>query len=327
MPFPNRLDGRIVHLWHAPQSGSNGELDFHVSNYLLEHIGGLRVVSGLTNHDLFEMVSIILRCIPLEDLTIHKRDQYHIDNIDNNNNKDLEAGDYYVTTRNNRGRVSAIQVFDRLPVGNAAYHHVERPYIARQQKETIVHVRKRDRGCVLTKTPNCGASVGDWTGFEVAHIFPLYHELVDPDRITRDLPDFMSRSSLTGHVAHSPQNAILMRSDVHRHFSQYQVAINMDSPGGPKIVAFTQATAWMSGTRINSAWLAYPDRPPNCFWQWHYKESVLANVRWVGAPVYTEEDVQEDVQQRNNKARKPFTVHSDDDLDYGTDTSVSSVED
>lgn len=87
-------------------------------------------------------------------------------------------------------------------------------------------VRKRDQGCVLSGIKNTNASFGRWRGFETAHIFPLEKELLwikeNNQRWITDIDDERSTK------INSPQNGLLIRSDIHSLFDDYLVSVNPD---------------------------------------------------------------------------------------------------
>ena len=86
-------------------------------------------------------------------------------------------------------------------------------------------VRSRDKRCVITGSKVHLAPLGDWTGFEAAHIFPLAYEQhwtqFDYGRWILIIPD-------KGGLINSVQNGLLLRSDIHQQFDTYAFAINPD---------------------------------------------------------------------------------------------------
>jgi hypothetical protein len=89
-------------------------------------------------------------------------------------------------------------------------------------------VRKRDRGCVVTKKANVLAEYDLWTGFEAAHIFPLGYE-----RYWRDhnFGRWITLPTTKGETINSVQNGLLLDAGVHSSFDQFHFSINPDVSG------------------------------------------------------------------------------------------------
>ena len=88
-------------------------------------------------------------------------------------------------------------------------------------------VRYRDRHCVLTGCAVPMASYDDWTGYYVAHIFPLAYEAYWNDcgfsKLITVPPVTKSDEPIN-----SPQNGILLNASLHALFESYHVSINPD---------------------------------------------------------------------------------------------------
>ena len=88
-------------------------------------------------------------------------------------------------------------------------------------------VRYRDRHCVLTGRPVPMASYDDWTGYYVAHIFPLAYEAYWNDC---GFSKWITVPQVTksDESINSPQNGILLNASLHALFESYHVSINPD---------------------------------------------------------------------------------------------------
>jgi HNH endonuclease len=88
-------------------------------------------------------------------------------------------------------------------------------------------VRSRDRRCAISGEQAAAAYIDDWTGFEVAHIFPLAYEghwiQHNYDRWITISPENDKGGSIN-----SIQNGLLLRSDIHQLFDNYSLSINPD---------------------------------------------------------------------------------------------------
>ncbi|EPT00033.1 hypothetical protein FOMPIDRAFT_1123466, partial [Fomitopsis schrenkii] len=83
-------------------------------------------------------------------------------------------------------------------------------------------VRLRDMWCRVTGSQAVDRARGlDFTGLEVAHIFPL--AAADPT-VRKHRKEAAQRIS-TRELADHPSNAILLRGDLHRYYDTYQFAV------------------------------------------------------------------------------------------------------
>ncbi|OJD14614.1 hypothetical protein AJ78_05044 [Emergomyces pasteurianus Ep9510] len=143
-------------------------------------------------------------------------------------------------------------------------------------------VRARDGKCVISGTVNPRAQWGNWEGFEAAHIFPLQKESLWVDlNFERWITD-----DAGGTKIHSIQNGLLMAGNLHSCFDQYLFSINPDD--GYKIVEFEPST-WGIDGRILDPVCRNPStntRVSDELLRWHFRQSVLANMRGVGEPIF-----------------------------------------
>lgn len=168
-------------------------------------------------------------------------------------------------------------------------------------------VRARDGHCVFSSIVNLRAP-RRWTSFETAHVFPLEAEShwtqKDYGRWVSDMDDAFGVSKIN-----SVQNGLLVRTDIHKLFDQYLISIDPDvSPtlqaksillahqltglqDGYKIVVFDVDLDGLDG-RILDPVCRDPDDPHRVsdhILRWHFRQSVLANVRCAGEPLFEDD--------------------------------------
>ncbi|KAF8535175.1 hypothetical protein BDD12DRAFT_918718 [Trichophaea hybrida] len=125
-------------------------------------------------------------------------------------------------------------------------------------------IRARDGRCVMSGMVN-----------RVAHIFPL--EKGDPVWIQGSYGRWITDIDDTNGVSkiNSLQNGILLRRDIHGIFDRYLLSVNPED--GYKVVVFGDDTC-----RIPND----PHRVSDELLRWHFRQSVLANMRGVGEPIF-----------------------------------------
>lgn len=106
---------------------------------------------------------------------------------------------------------------------------------------TRIAVRMRDKRCLVTSQAAVKrARGGNFTGLEVAHIYPLMG--VGVPEWTATLSASALAQVATRQVADRPHNAILLRADIHSLFDDYQWSI-WSEQGIHKIVRFEKSGA------------------------------------------------------------------------------------
>ncbi|KAG0132636.1 HNH endonuclease-domain-containing protein [Tuber indicum] len=148
-------------------------------------------------------------------------------------------------------------------------------------------ISNRDRKCVISgiSNPEILIQANIWTTFEAAHIFPLEHESLwtqrDYGQWVEDIDDATGSSTIN-----SPQNGFLLQSDVHRMFDQYLISVNPDD--GYKVVVFTIDFLGHDGKILDPVCRnpADPHRVSDQLLRWHFRQSVLANMRGAGEPIF-----------------------------------------
>ncbi|KAG0637468.1 hypothetical protein HOY80DRAFT_972672 [Tuber brumale] len=148
-------------------------------------------------------------------------------------------------------------------------------------------IRARDKKCVISGFANSALQIhlGLWGGFEAAHIFPLEHEShwikSEYGRWITDVEDVPRSSKIL-----SAQNAFLVEAAIRQLFDQYLITINPDD--GYKVVAFDPDIRGLDGRILDPACRnpADPHRVSDQLLRWHFRQSVLANMRGLGEPIF-----------------------------------------
>ncbi|CUS08068.1 unnamed protein product, partial [Tuber aestivum] len=159
---------------------------------------------------------------------------------------------------------------------------------AYREKDTFRReISNRDRKCVISGIVNPESSIqaGNWAGFKAAHIFPLEREghwiQYDYGRWITDMDDAPRSSKIS-----SSQNGILLLAHVHQVFQQYLISVNPDD--GYKVVVFDLDRFGLDG-KILDPLCRSPDDPHHAsdeLLRWHFRQSVLANMRGAGEPIF-----------------------------------------
>jgi len=148
-------------------------------------------------------------------------------------------------------------------------------------------VRNRDRRCVFSGliNPEAHIQANKWSGFQPAYIFPPEHECLwtqyDYDREITDIDDTLGTPKID-----SCQNGFLLGSCSRTNFEEYLISVNPDD--NYKIVVFDEDIFGLDG-RILDPVCRNPDDPHRVSDQllrWHFRQSILANLRGAGEPIF-----------------------------------------
>ncbi|KAK9237153.1 HNH endonuclease [Lipomyces kononenkoae] len=146
-------------------------------------------------------------------------------------------------------------------------------------------LRVRDGKCVLSGFPNLNADIGDWSPFEGAHIFPLEKEGI---WIKHNFGRWITDIDYTNGVSkiNSCQNGLLIRRDLHTMFDNYLISVNPDD--GYKIIVFNRDIFGLDGRVLDPVCRnpGDPHRVADELLRWHFRQSVLANMRGAGEPIF-----------------------------------------
>ncbi|PUU82889.1 hypothetical protein B9Z19DRAFT_1040158 [Tuber borchii] len=161
-------------------------------------------------------------------------------------------------------------------------------YIVTRGQDRFLHeICNRDRKCVISglSLPESVFRTYGLIFFEAVHIFPREHQSLwnqnNYQQWVTDMDDAAGSSKIN-----SAQNGFLLQPTVQQLFDQYLVSVNPDD--GYKIVVFTFDVLGLDG-RILDPVCRNPTDPHHVSDQalrWHYRQSVLANVRRGGEPIF-----------------------------------------
>ncbi|KAG0636795.1 hypothetical protein HOY80DRAFT_890698 [Tuber brumale] len=160
-------------------------------------------------------------------------------------------------------------------------------YTYREEGKFRREISNRDRKCVISGivNPESCIQAGNWVPFETAYIFPLEHEdywiRYDYGRWITDMDDAFGSSKIN-----SSQNGILLRADVHQLFQQYLISVNPDD--GYKVVVFDLDRLGLDGKVLDPVCRSRddPHHASDELLRWHFRQSVLANRRGAGEPIF-----------------------------------------
>ncbi|KAG0639744.1 hypothetical protein HOY80DRAFT_1043990 [Tuber brumale] len=161
------------------------------------------------------------------------------------------------------------------------------PEISGRDSGFLNDVRNRDRKCVISgiSIPEILIQSNNWTTFEATHIFPPEHEpLWIRDNYGRWI---VGRDNATeSSKICSPQNGFLLRSHLRQMFDGYLISINPDD--AYKIVVFDIDIDGYDGRILDPVCRnpADPHRVSDQLLRWHFRQSVLANARGAGEPIF-----------------------------------------
>ncbi|GJJ09222.1 hypothetical protein Clacol_003444 [Clathrus columnatus] len=140
-------------------------------------------------------------------------------------------------------------------------------------------VRARDGRCVFTGIVNQGAAYGRWSGFISAHVYPLEAENIWADN---NYSRWITHTEPGQSTINSVQNGFLVRADLHLDWDNYLMSDNY------KIVVFGDNNWGVDGRTLDPVCRnpADPRHVPDELLRWHYRQSVFANMRGSGEPVF-----------------------------------------
>lgn len=148
-------------------------------------------------------------------------------------------------------------------------------------------IRARDRKCVVSGRSNSEIHIQleMWVGYDATYIIPPEHEGL---WIQSDNGQWIKNmDNVTGSLKiNSAQNGFLLNSCAHEMFNQYLIAVNPDD--GYKIVVFCPDPFGYDGKILDPVCRnpADPNSVSDQLLRWHFRQSILANMRGVGEPIF-----------------------------------------
>ncbi|KAJ5541442.1 hypothetical protein N7494_006518 [Penicillium frequentans] len=231
------------------------------------HLGGVRQNGSITQANFFHMLTNVLLVV---DAPISIR--FRGTNVLMQSNTDpLAAGDYNIFCAQGTISLSDERCVRRVQSRSRSGH----------ENAFRDSVRARDRMCVLTGVVTPGLTPSDWVGFEAAHIFPLERQQLWSDcNFNRSI----TRPGIN--PMNSVQNGILISATVHSLFDNFLVSANPDD--GYKITDFSR-NIWNLDGRVLDFVCRDPNNPDHIadeLLRWHFRQSVLANMKGAGEPTF-----------------------------------------
>ncbi|KAG0638812.1 hypothetical protein HOY80DRAFT_905765 [Tuber brumale] len=231
-------------------------------------LGGLLASEGITNANLYSMLEIF--CFFTDTYSLSDGHEQLVER----DGQQLQPGNYYIVSN------GSIRITDEVPLTRV-------PLLLSGTRVMSFRnaVRARDWRCVITGRPAVLGHVGRWRGFEATHIFPLAYEKQWSDcnysRFITIPPAIDSHGSIK-----SVQNGILLTSDMQQFFDSYDLAINPDD--NYKIVYFTPDLTHyhIAGPHLDQSFIDNPLRPVDALLRWHFRQTVLANMKGAGEPSF-----------------------------------------
>ncbi|KAF8420639.1 hypothetical protein EV426DRAFT_633994 [Tirmania nivea] len=228
----------------------------------------------LTERNFLDMLEILL--ITETPIRVQERGLGH---IVMKTNTGLEAGHYDVYCD------SPINVNNKPWVFRLISHNV-----LGRDDAFMTGIRARDGRCVISGMVNRAAYRGQWAGFEAAHIFPLEKE--DPIWIQGNFRRWITDMDDTDRSSkiNSLQNGILLQSGIHQLFDQYLISVNPDVTDRTitRLSRFDDDNLGLDGRVLDLVCRNLNDshRVSDELLRWHFRQSVLANMRGAGEPIF-----------------------------------------
>ncbi|KAK9241408.1 hypothetical protein V1525DRAFT_429152 [Lipomyces kononenkoae] len=148
-------------------------------------------------------------------------------------------------------------------------------------------VRDRDRKCVITGVPVSQRErlLRRWTIYDAAHIFPVALESIFHNYNFGELVVLDDRDG----SANSPQSGLLLQTNVHRLFDQYEISINPNDDY--RVVCLFDDILGLAGRQLDPICrsLEHPHHVTDNILFWHFQQAVLANMRGAGEPIFDED--------------------------------------
>ncbi|CDM37708.1 hypothetical protein PROQFM164_S07g000056 [Penicillium roqueforti FM164] len=151
-------------------------------------------------------------------------------------------------------------------------------------------LRTRDAACAITGPNAIASRRSPFRGLEATHVFPVSN--VDEwqrNRYRRYITDTRPSSEIGESGLYSPQNGLLLRSDIHTHFDAFEIGID------PDIIVFVTDTTGIGGTRLRNSALSGTLRVSANLLRWHLRMCLYKSLKVNAEPqTVWEEDLGED---------------------------------
>ncbi|KAJ5781930.1 uncharacterized protein N7518_010413 [Penicillium psychrosexuale] len=165
---------------------------------------------------------------------------------------------------------------------------------SRLQNKFRDSLRTRDAACAITGPNAIASRRSPFRGLEATHIFPV--SKVDEwrrNQYRRYITDTRPSSEIGESGLYSPQNGLLLRSDIHIHFDAFEIGIDADADY--KIIVFVPDTTGIGGTRLRNSALSGTLRVSANLLRWHLRMCLYKHLKANAEPqTEWEEDLGED---------------------------------
>ncbi|KAK2829876.1 hypothetical protein FQN49_007167 [Arthroderma sp. PD_2] len=167
-----------------------------------------------------------------------------------------------------------------VEVSNERYYPRTLSLSSTSRDSTFTHdVRQRDGRCVISGDVNMDAGRNAWVGFQAAHVFPLA------------LSDIFASHGFLGTISdsrgvNSPNNGLLLRSDIHQLWDGYYLAVNPDD--NYRVYTFKQTFCRYHNAVLDPVCRrpVDPHRVFDSLLRWHFEQAVLFNMCGAGEPSF-----------------------------------------
>lgn len=144
-------------------------------------------------------------------------------------------------------------------------------------------VRHRDQRCVITGRAVLAENVETnyWITFQAAHIFPLALDHIFTTHGFSQLITYNHPIEIN-----SPQNGILLKTDIHELWDSYIISVNPDN--GYRVQSFHGLGSEFHGNILHEVCRQQGDQLAiiDALLRWHYEQAVLCNMRGAGEPFF-----------------------------------------
>jgi len=228
-------------------------------------IGGLLLLPGVTNTNLYIMMEIIV--IFHSHFFLQDENGTRIEKDDH----PLQPGNYYII---------APKPFE--PTNEAPITRMISQVTGDRTRAFRDAVRSRDRQCIISgqPVPTFGGKTF-WGGFDAAHIFPVGKEGIWRDH---NYGRWITIQPVQGGSINSVQNGLLLEKFIHHLFNVFDISINPDD--NYKVVAFRPTGKNIEGRYLDRELFTRPNAPIDQLLRWHFRQAILVNMKGAGEPIF-----------------------------------------
>ncbi|CAG8016219.1 hypothetical protein PENNAL_c0002G04312 [Penicillium nalgiovense] len=155
-------------------------------------------------------------------------------------------------------------------------------------------LRERDGCCVISGPPRLTNIKCPFRGLDATHVFPVSMlEEWKRNGYRQYITDARPNSEIGESGLFSAQNGLLLCTDIHTQFDDFQVGIDPDAEY--KIIVFGLDLGRIGGTRLRNTAISGADRVSPDLFRWHLRMCLYSNLKANAEPeTLWEEDLGED---------------------------------